>query len=82
MAFLAYQTPATVSRKVATPMAIPMMLELSSPKEIEAGVGTALGTKLKLIFCAEVAGAAELLDAEVEAMEALANAAGSGYSVI
>ena len=92
MAFLAYQTPATVATKVGAPTAIPMILELSSPEELGAVVGSGLEDEVEAdegagledddeaIFCVEVAGAAEPLDGEV--MEALANAAGSGYSVM
>ena len=94
MAFLAYQTPATVATKVGAPTAIPMILELSSLEELGAALDSGLEDEVeadedagledddKAIFCVEVAGAAEPLDGEVEVMEALANAAGSGYSVM
>lgn len=94
MAFLAYQTPATVATKVGAPTTIPMILELSSPEELGAVVGFGLEDEVEAdedagledddeaIFCVEVAGAAEPLDGEVEVMKALANAAGSGYSVM
>ena len=70
-----------MTTKLGTPTAIPMIPEMSSLEELEAEVGAGLENEVEVGFCVEVAGAAEPLDEEVEVLEALAKAAGSGYSI-
>lgn len=66
MAFLAYQTPAAVTRKVGIPTAIPTISEALSPDECEAEVGAGLDDEGGAGCWVLVGVGAEPLDGTVE----------------